>query len=150
MYCYMADSQGGSTPRRILIVEDNPVVSSALALKLKAHGYETATAATAAEALQVARERVPDLLLLDLSLVTSDVLGCIGDGFSVLNWLRYRLPGLSFPVIIHTADHSPGVDAKARANGVSAVFRKGGDPRQLLEAIRSALGDEPTAGAEAA
>ena len=118
-------------------------MSSALALKLQASGFDTATAATAAEALQSAREQTPDLVILDLSLVTADVLGSIGDGFSALNWLRYRLPGVNFPVIIHTADHSPSVDAKAQANGVSAVFRKGGDLQELIESVQEALAGTP-------
>ena len=53
---------------RILVVEDEADLRQVLEFNLAQHGYEVETAATGAEALRSARERKPDLVLLDIML----------------------------------------------------------------------------------
>src|SRR3954447_18911488 len=50
----------------ILIADDHPIAREPLARLLKHEGYETACAANGLEALEVLRERRPDLILLDM------------------------------------------------------------------------------------
>ncbi|HEX7150950.1 MAG TPA: response regulator transcription factor, partial [Thermoanaerobaculia bacterium] len=54
--------------RRILLVEDDPKTRAMLALYLEREGYEVATAEDGVRALEVAREREPHLVVLDLML----------------------------------------------------------------------------------
>ena len=59
------------TPRSgqtVLVVDDNPFVTSLLDHGLRAEGYRVHVAPDGAEALRCARERLPDLILLDLDL----------------------------------------------------------------------------------
>jgi two-component system cell cycle response regulator len=65
--------------RRILVVEDDDVLRDVLRSLLEEHGYEVATAASAAEALRAARETPPALLLLDLGLPDQDGLTVAGE-----------------------------------------------------------------------
>ena len=57
-----------SSPRRILVVDDDPDVLKVLKRFLKAHGYQVETAADGETALETLRGEPPDLLILDLEL----------------------------------------------------------------------------------
>lgn len=122
----------------ILIVEDNPVVFKLLEGTLTYRGYDVMTATNGAEALKAATARVPDLLILDLTL-DGDPSDALRDGFALLGFLRFKLPGTQFPVIIHTEDQSPRVDARSKSEGVFAVTRKSKGVRELIETVERAL-----------
>jgi DNA-binding response OmpR family regulator len=67
--------------RKILVVEDEQSIADPLAHALEREGFAPVVAATAAEALQAVRGRVPDLVLLDVMLPD-------GDGRDVLREIR--------------------------------------------------------------
>ncbi len=68
---------------RVLIVEDEGLVAADLARRIAGFGYEVVgTAATAAEALEAARETRPDMVLMDVSLAGA------GDGATAAIELR--------------------------------------------------------------
>ncbi|MEU0646837.1 response regulator transcription factor [Streptomyces umbrinus] len=79
---------------RLLVVDDEPAIVDTVARFLRFVGYEVRTAATGREALSLAREFLPDLVLLDIMLPDSD-------GFEVLN--RLRADGLPVAVVFLTA-----------------------------------------------
>ena len=124
---------------KILIIEDDPVVMAGLKTNLLREGYQVFGAATGVEAIQLVQTEQPALLLLDLTLPSEDPNSPWQDGFAVLGWLRRTLLGTDFPVIIHTGDCSPGVETRAKANGVFALFHKGCKMGELLRTIRTAL-----------
>ena len=51
--------------RRILVVEDDPTVNEVVCRYLKASGFQVETVADGLEAVRVATERMPDLVVLD-------------------------------------------------------------------------------------
>src|SRR5688500_15190953 len=67
--------------RRLLVVDDEPTIVSLLSASLRFVGFEVRTAATGAEALAVAAEFKPELLVLDVMLPDCD-------GFEVVRRLR--------------------------------------------------------------
>ncbi len=71
--------------QRILLVEDEPEIASYLVRGLAYEGYHVERVATGAEALAVARERPPDLVILDLGLPDLD-------GLEVARRLRAGAP----------------------------------------------------------
>lgn len=79
---------------RLLVVDDEPAIVDTVARFLRFVGYEVRTAATGREALALAREFLPDLVLLDIMLPDSD-------GFEVLS--RLRSDGLPVAVVFLTA-----------------------------------------------
>jgi two-component system copper resistance phosphate regulon response regulator CusR len=83
--------------KRILIVEDEPRISSFLQKGLKAKGFTTSVVASGEEALSLSRVGEFDLMVLDIGL--SDI-----DGFQVLEELRKR--DRKIPVVILTARDS--------------------------------------------
>jgi DNA-binding response OmpR family regulator len=82
--------------RTILIVDDDPDQVEMLRLVLSEAGFGTRTAATGAEALQVARRSTPDLVLLDLMLPDQN-------GYYICAALRRDAATVSIPIVILTA-----------------------------------------------
>ena len=100
------------TPPLILIVEDNPASLDILQTRLIAHNYEVITATDGEEGLVKAREKQPDLILLDIMLPKMD-------GLEVCRRLKED-SSLSFiPIIM--------VTAKADSKDVVAGLEAGGD-----------------------
>jgi two-component system, OmpR family, alkaline phosphatase synthesis response regulator PhoP len=88
------DSRTGSTPRRILVVEDSPDLAQGLCDNLQMEGYEARTVADGEEALEAVDTFRPHLVVLDLMLPRMG-------GFEFLQAFRGR--GCTEPVLILSA-----------------------------------------------
>jgi two-component system OmpR family response regulator len=87
-----------TTPEaRLLVVDDEPNIVDLLATSLRFAGFEVATARNGSEALRLAPEFRPDLLVLDVMMPGID-------GFSVVR--RLRQEGMTAPVVFLTAKDS--------------------------------------------
>ena len=118
---------------KILLVDDDKDVLRALSMRLKANGYGVVFAGDGIAAVSVARNEVPDVIILDIGLPG-------GDGFTVMERLGSILPVAQVPVIILTARDISGNEARARAAGAIAFLQKPVDNDILLETIQAALG----------
>lgn len=116
--------------KRILLVDDDPAVRSALAQVLAEEGYTVLCGANGDEALQAADDAI-DLVLLDLNMP-------IRNGWDTFERLTAQHPLV--PVIIITA--RPNQLFTALSAGVGALMEKPLDFPVLLESIRDLL-DEP-------
>jgi CheY-like chemotaxis protein len=67
-----APAQSTAQPRRVLIVDDNADCRDVLAAYLTLRGHRVRTAAHAAEALEVAEQFVPEVILLDVCMPVTD------------------------------------------------------------------------------
>ncbi|OHA07513.1 MAG: hypothetical protein A2934_03625 [Candidatus Sungbacteria bacterium RIFCSPLOWO2_01_FULL_47_10] len=79
--------------KNILVVEDDETLRGAISDKLRSEGYAVLEAADGSEALRIAFENHPNVILLDLMLP-------IMDGAEVLSELRKDAWGAKIPVII--------------------------------------------------
>ncbi len=77
----------------ILVVDDDPYLRRACEISLRQHGYAVLVAADGEEALQKARENLPDLILLDLLMPKMP-------GMEVLQALKAGHDTSQIPVII--------------------------------------------------
>ena len=118
--------------RRVVIVEDHPLMQSALEATLKgADGFTvvgTATSGLQAEPL-VSRTQ-PDLVLLDLMLPGLDGLSCLA-------LLRERHPETTVVVLSGTEDEE--IVERALSGGAAAVVRKSISPADLPVLLRQVL-----------
>ena len=117
----------------ILHVEDDASLQNLVRAALEhLGGYEVRTAANGEQALQLARQDPPRLLLLDLDLPGTS-------GIEVLRELR-GIEGLrNVPVIFLTAVVDPRVLAELRALDAQEVLQKPFRPRQLVETVARVL-----------
>jgi len=99
-----------STPKRILIVEDNELTLKLLNDILEIHGYVTIIAATGAAAINLARQHHPDLILLDIQL--PDI-----SGTEVAQHLKADAETRETPIVAVTAFAMPGERTKILESG---------------------------------
>lgn len=117
---------------RVLLVEDNELNRDMLSRRLARANYEVITAADGEQAIELVREKHPDVVLLDMSLP-------IKDGWTTCREIRQEAAIADTPVIALTA-HVMGDDRdKALAAGCDDYATKPIDFPLLLEKI-NALG----------
>jgi DNA-binding response OmpR family regulator len=127
----------------IMVVEDDAVVLKALEFSLQSEGFRIIGVRDSTAAMDALRQEIPDLMILDVTLIMDSGFSGISDGFSFLGWMRYTMGNQKFPVIIHTADKSRSVDKHAHEHDVFAVIRKGGPFTEILDTVRAALAANP-------
>lgn len=113
--------------KRVLVVEDSILISSALRILLEANGYDVLVAGTANDAVEAAATSHPDVMLLDLTLPD-------GDGLSVLDDLKARnaKPLLTLAMTGHDDDITR---ARCMAAGCTDVLLKPVPINDLLRII---------------
>jgi two-component system cell cycle response regulator DivK len=121
---------------RILIVEDNPISLTLLKQLLKAHGYEVLGTPGGLQALDLAREEQPDLILMDIRL--PDI-----SGFEVTRLLRADDRTKTIPIIAVTALASPEYEKKGLESGCDAYIPKPITLGNFLGTIESFLKIRP-------
>ena len=113
-------------PRRILIVDDNPDATRALAMCLESAGHRVSTAADAIAALETAASAPADVYLLDIGLPGMD-------GNELARRIRAADNGSRRPVLVAITGY--GEDASRRTSmeaGFDHYFVKPVDPRALI------------------
>ena len=131
--------------KKILVVDDSPLILKVMSMKLTANGYDVVTAEDGGAAVSAARTERPDLILLDLSF-PPDVAhgGGVGwDGFLIMNWLRRLEEAKDIPIIVITGGEPAQFRDRAMAAGAANFFHKPIDNDALLTVIRQTLGDNP-------
>jgi CheY-like chemotaxis protein len=129
-------------PKTILVVEDNPTCRSAVAYVLKRYGYRVLTATDGTEAAQLIHADLPDLMILDLGLVSEDPFsGPNLDGYGLMAYLRHRHER-PVPVVVLSAADPNTARTKALASGAIAFFSKP-PTREFFDAIGRILESQP-------
>ena len=98
----------------ILIVEDDPVSAEVLSTYLEAHGYETRTARTGPEALQMYKNSA-ELVRDSINLMLVDVQLPYRNGFEVTHEIRKMPEGRDVPVVLMSAVYTSAERGKAYA-----------------------------------
>jgi DNA-binding response OmpR family regulator len=94
--------------KRLLVVDDDPTVTNVLRRGLTYEGFVVDVAATGTDALEAARERYPDLVILDIMLPGMD-------GLAVLD--RLRAADAQLPVLLLTARDTPADEVDGLLRG---------------------------------
>jgi two-component system KDP operon response regulator KdpE len=125
-------------PTRVLVVDDEPQMARALVINLKARRYAVDVAADGAQALRLAAERHPDVVLLDLGLPDMD-------GVEVLRGLR---AWTRVPVIVLSARHSSDEKVSALDAGADDYVTKPFGMDELMARVRAAVRRAEPVGSE--
>ena len=127
--------------KTVLLIEDDKKITLAIGIRLKAMGYDVASAADAVSAIAQARKSKPDVILLDINLPG-------GDGFLVAERLQSLLQTSATPIIFITASKQSGLKERATELGAVAFLEKPFDATELADAIEMSLYSSGPIGAE--
>ena len=118
--------------RKILVVDDEPVLVETIAYNLEQAGYQVTTAADGASALQAARREVPDLIILDIMLPEMD-------GLEVCRQLRRESSTATTPIMMLTAKSEEIDKVVGLEVGADDYVTKPFGRRELLARVRALL-----------
>jgi two-component system cell cycle response regulator DivK len=119
--------------KTVLIVEDNELNMKLFHDLLDAHGYKTLQTRDGLKALDIAREHLPDLILMDIQLPEVS-------GLEVTKWLKEDDRLRSIPVIAVTAFAMKGDEEKIREGGCEAYISKPISVGTFLDTVQQFLG----------
>jgi two-component system cell cycle response regulator DivK len=119
--------------KRVLIVEDNELNMKLFHDLLDAQGYETLQTREGLQALTLARQHNPNLILMDIQLPEIS-------GLEVTKWLKEDSELSHIPVIAVTAFAMKGDEERIRQGGCEAYISKPISVSLFLETIRRFLG----------
>ncbi len=125
------DSTNGSA-KTVLVVEDNELNMKLFHDLLEAHGYNILQTKDGMDALRIAREHKPDLILMDIQLPEVS-------GLEVTKWIKEDEDLKSIPVIAVTAFAMKGDEEKIREGGCEAYIAKPISVTNFLETVRKFL-----------
>lgn len=122
------------SPLRVMIVDDHPLVRSAVTRAISGDGMTVvAEAATGEEALELAPRIAPDILLLDIALPGMS-------GVQVVRELAPRLPATR--IVMLTVSSADRDVADAMRYGASGYLTKDLSPEALARSLRATLTGE--------
>jgi len=127
---------GTSRPTRILVADDDPVILRLLQVNFNLEGYEVHTATRGEEALEKAREHLPDIILLDVMMPGVD-------GWEVCRRLKEDQATAAIPVIFLSARAQDQDRRRGYELGVVAYVTKPFDPGELIEVVQRSLSGAP-------
>ncbi|MGE0701213.1 MAG: response regulator [Hyphomicrobiaceae bacterium] len=120
--------------KTVLIVEDNELNMKLFNDLLDAYGYATLQARSGTEALQLARERSPSLILMDIQLPEVS-------GLEVTKWLKEDERLRDIPVVAVTAFAMKGDEERIRQGGCEAYISKPITISTFIATVRRFIGD---------
>src|SRR5258708_36481076 len=118
--------------KRVLIVEDNELNMKLFNDLLEAHGYATLKTRDGIDALKMAREHHPDLIIMDIQLPEVS-------GLDVTKWLKEDEKLRHIPVIAVTAFAMKGDEEKIREGGCQDYIAKPISVVKFLETVQKHL-----------
>lgn len=118
--------------KRVLIVEDNDLNMKLFHDLLEAHGYDTLQTKDGMEALRLARQHHPDLILMDIQLPEVS-------GLEVTKWIKEDDNLRAIPIIAVTAFAMKGDEEKIREGGCEAYIAKPISVANFLQTVERFL-----------
>lgn len=118
--------------RRVLVVDDNPVILDLLVINFELEGFVVLRACNGVEALSLARQERPDV-------VVSDVRMPMMDGLDLISAMRDDVSTAGIPVVLVSAEAQASDVERGLHAGAAAYITKPFDPFDLIETVRDLL-----------
>jgi two-component system alkaline phosphatase synthesis response regulator PhoP len=118
--------------RRVLLADDDPGLRRLIGATLGTTDFEVLNAVDGEEALRIARQQHPELVLLDVNMPKFD-------GFEVCHFLKSDPETSNIKVVMITARAAEADRARGREVGADDYFIKPFSPIQLLNKIYALL-----------
>jgi len=118
--------------KTVLVCDDEPIILEAVRYIVEKEGYRLITAEDGAEALRLAREQIPDLMLLDVNMPELT-------GFEVCEILKNETATKNICIVMFTANVQASDYEKAEQLGADGFIQKPFSPKELKLEIRKFL-----------
>ncbi len=116
----------------VLIADDSPTDQHVLTRILEKHGYETLVAQDGAEAIALAEQRAPDVILMDVVMPGMN-------GWQATRHLAQNPSTASIPVVMISTKSQETDRAWGMRQGAVSYLSKPVSDESLVEAVRAAL-----------
>jgi DNA-binding NtrC family response regulator len=123
------DINGGFMPKKILVIDDDPIISRYLENIFNDNGYATCSAANGIEAYDVLQKEHPDLITLDLEMPEEA-------GSRFYRKLTKNKDFKNIPVIVISGVPSRHLAIKNAIESISKPF----DPEKLIGIVKNTIG----------
>ncbi len=120
--------------KTVLVVEDNELNMKLFHDLLEANGYNIVQTRNGLEAIDLAREHHPDLILMDIQLPEVS-------GLEVTKWIKEDDDLRTIPVIAVTAFAMKGDEERIRQGGCEAYLSKPISVTKFLDTVKTYIGD---------
>ncbi len=115
--------------KHVLLIEDEPNIIEAISFLLKRDGWSVTSHSDGADAVDVVRQRQPDLVILDVMLPNRS-------GYDILQDLRGEGTTAQLPILMLTAKGQAKDREIAQKNGADIYMTKPFSNREMLDAVR--------------
>lgn len=120
--------------KSVLIVEDNELNMKLFNDLLEANGYKTLKASNGLDAMALARDHLPDLILMDIQLPENS-------GLEVIKWMKDDPKLDSIPIVAVTAFAMKGDEERIRQSGCEAYMSKPISVPNFIETVKQYAGE---------
>jgi CheY-like chemotaxis protein len=131
----MAEDPEGVTRPTVLLVEDNADHRAMYSMFLKYKGIEVLTAVNGDEAIAIAREHRPSVIVMDLGLPRVN-------GYDAAKLLRLDPSTADIPIVVLTANTDPFIRSRSEELGVEGYLVKPIDPSAVYREVARVAGVE--------
>jgi CheY-like chemotaxis protein len=126
---------------KVLIADDDPMMTSILSATLSTRGYTVAVARDAMQAVMFAVQQQPHIVLLDINMPA-------GTGLGALKRLKASARTSSIPVVVLSGSADLTLPATVRAEGAVAFLKKPVDLEALCGRMMEILQAKPKGGSD--
>jgi two-component system, cell cycle response regulator DivK len=122
--------------KKLLVVEDDPIIMNLIVILLEREGYAVVQASTAEEGITLAVDQSPALILMDVALPGMD-------GLEATRILKNRDDTARIPIVALTAQAMKQDAERARHAGCDGFIVKPLSTREFIGEVARFVGEEP-------
>jgi len=118
--------------KEVLVIDDEVDVANLIKVNLEDQGYDVFVAYNGPDAIAIARERKPEVIMLDLAMPGMD-------GFSVMKVLKQDKETEHIPIIVLTGHDTKGYKQKSLMLGAAQYMTKPFSEKDIVEEIKKVI-----------
>ena len=118
--------------KEVLVIDDERDVANLIKVNLEDQGYDVFVAYNGPDAIAIARERKPEVIILDLAMPGMD-------GFSVMKVLKQDKETEHIPIIVLTGHDTKGYKQKSLMLGAAQYMTKPFSEKDIVEEIKKVI-----------